>query len=444
MPLNSAQLAQIPAVQAAADASSPDYKALVCVFLNGGNDSHNTVIPRGANYTGYAAARPDLAIAEGSILPLAGTTAAGLHPNCVGMQAMWDAGDMAIIPNIGPMVEPMTKAEYGTAFAPGSAKVRPINLQSHSDQQLAWNSGLPGESGPRTGWGGRLHDLIEQTYNSTATAPATLTIAGRTRFQEGNAVNQYQIGPDGPTLLQVNDQYAGVNGDTTTVNTIFDLPYTHLMERELARIAKRGVQYAQTVIDASTATFTTVFPTTPLGRQLERVAVTIAARVALGHRRQLFFTQMGGFDTHSNLVVAHAALMTDLSAALKAFNDAMIEIGLNDQVTLFTQSDFGRALYQNSGGSDHGWGGASFVIGGSVAGGQFYYKPTINAAPINDHPDISIDGPHDGGEGRMVPTTSTDELQTTLIKWYGIPDAARAVIVPNFASFSHPDLGFMV
>ena len=448
MPLNSQQLAQIPAVQAAANASAPDFKALVCVFLNGGNDAHNTVIPLGSGYVGYAAGRGPLSIAENTILPLNGTSLAGLHPNMTGMQALWNAGDMAIVTNIGPLVETMTKAEYGSDYIPGSNKLRPLGLQSHADQQLAWNSGLPGTAGPLTGWGGRLHDLIEQTYNSTAIAPSTITIAGRTRFQEGNSVNQYQIGTDGPTQLATQDNFSGP-GRTSgfaipAMTAVYGQTYTHPMEKEIARIANRGIQFAAVVNNAgNSVALTTTFPSTSIGRQLRRAAITIASRTTLGLRRQLLFCQMGGYDTHSNSLADHGSLMTQLSSAIKAFNDAMIELGVNNQVTLFTQSDFGRTLFPNGSGTDHGWGGHAFVIGGAVNGGAFYNKATPTSAPTNTFPDVSIDGPYDGGQGRLVPTTSADEYSATLAKWYGLPDVARSVVIPNIAAFSHPNLGFL-
>lgn len=453
MPLTSDQTLAMPALTASASANGSNYKALVAVFLNGGVDCHNTLVPRGAGYTAYASTRAALALSEGVLLPLTGTSTVGMHPNMTGMQALWNSGKLAAITNIGPLAYPMTKAEYGTDYVPGSAVPRPLQLQSHSDQQLAWNSGLPDDKGPITGWAGRMQDMIDPSFNPTATVPATITTAGRTRFQEGNAVSQYQMEATGPVTFSATDEYGG-GGDTTRIlpamRATWDQTYDHPMEREVARLLKRADSLAGVVIAGSDAvTLTTVFPSTSIGQQLQRVAILIGARAAFNHRRDVFFTQMGGWDTHQNSLNDHGNLIGQLSAAIAAFNAAMVELGVDNQVTLFTMSDFGRALTPNGSGTDHGWGGHSFVVGGAVIGGRFYNKPTPTTAPTDSFPDISIDGPYDGGQGRLVPTTSVDEYGATLCKWFGVPDALSNgvnpmnIIFPNLPRFSHRNLGFL-
>jgi len=453
MPLTAQQTLAIPALTAAATANGSNYKALVAVFLNGGMDSHNALVPRGAGYAGYADGRSSLALAEGTLLPLAGTSTVGMHPNMTGMQALWNSGKLAAVTNLGPLVEPMTKAEYGTDYVPGSTKRRPLALQSHSDQQLAWNSGLPDDKGPITGWAGRMQDMVEPTFNSAATVPATVTVAGRTRFQEGHNVSQYQMGPNGPDTFIATDNYTGGN-DTTVImpamRALWDEAYTHPMEREVARLLKRADSLAAVVVAGSTpVTLTTSFPATGIGQQLRRAAILIGARASFNHRRDVFFTQMGGWDTHQNSLADHGSLLAQLDAAISAFNAAMVELGVDNQVTLFTMSDFGRSLSPNGSGTDHGWGGHSFVIGGAVIGGRFYNKPTPTTAPTNSFPDISIGGPYDGGQGRLVPTTSVDEYGATMCRWFGVPDALSNgvnpmdIIFPNLPRFSHRNLGFL-
>lgn len=443
----------MPAMNAAAASSGSDYKALVAVFLNGGNDSHSTIIPRNAGYAGYASGRGALSLAENTVLPLDGTTLAGLHPNLTGLQTLWNSGKLAAVTNVGPLSYPMTKAEYGSDYVPGSAIPRPLQLQSHSDQQLAWNSGLPDDKTPMTGWAGRMFDMVAPAFNPTEVVPGITTIAGRTRFQEGHNVSQYQMGPDGPDSFRPHFDWAA-NGEARSlagIRAVWDATHGHPMEREVARICKRGDLMAGLVRSAATPiTLATTFPNTFLGNQLRRVAIMIGARTALSHRRDIFFTQMGGFDTHSgDSLGTHAGLMTQVNDAILAFNTAMVELGVDNQVTLFTMSDFGRNLVPNGSGTDHGWGGHSFVVGGAVVGGRFYNKTEHNVAPTNSFPSYAVGGPHDGGFGRFIPTTSVDEYGATLCKWFGVPDALSNgvnpmnIIFPNLPRFSHRNLGFL-
>ena len=453
MPLTSQQLLAVPAVNAAAAASGTDYKALVAVFLNGGVDAHNTIVPLGAGYPGYSSGRGPLSIAENTLLTLNNTTAAGMHPNMGPLRTLWNSNKLAVIPNIGPLSYPMTKAEYGTEYNPGSSIPRPLQIGSHSDQQLAWNSGLPDDKGPMTGWAGRLQDLIEPSFNPTATVPSTITIAGRTRFQEGHNVNQYQMGTGGPATLISTGEYRG--GVTTGPamdghRALWAASYTHPMERELKRLYQRTDSLAGSISTASNAvTITTVFPTTPIGQQLRRIAILIGARTTFNHRRDVFFAQMGGWDTHQNSLNDHGNLLSQISAAIAAFNAAMVELGVDNQVTLFTMSDFGRALVPNGSGTDHGWGGHSFVCGGAVIGGRFYNKVTPTSAPTNTFPDVSLNGPYDAGQGRLLPMTAVDEYAATLCRWFGLPDAMSNgvnpmdLVIPNLSRFNHRNLGFL-
>ena len=450
MPLTSNQTAAMPAVNAAAAASGTDYKALVAVFLAGGNDSHNTFVPLGAGYPGYAAGRSILAIPENTLLPLNGTTAAGMHPNMSALRTLWNSNKLAVVPNVGPLTYPMTKAEYGSEYAPGSSIPRPLALQSHSDQQLAWNSALPDDKAPLTGWSGRMQDMIERAYNAAATVPATTSIAGRTRFHEGHDVNQYQMMSTGPDAINPMQYAQGSTRTMPFMRNVWNATHDHPMEREVARILKRADSLAGAVISATAGvTLTTVFPNTPIAQQLRRVALMIGARTTLNHRRDVFYTSFGGWDTHQDSLITHGSLLTTLSEAISAFNAAMVELGVDNQVTLFTMSDFGRALVPNGSGSDHGWGGHSIVCGGSVIGGRFYNKVTPTSAPTNSFPDVSLNGPHDSGQGRLLPTTAVDEYASTLCRWFGLPDAVSngvnpmEIAIPNLARFNHRNLGFL-
>lgn len=455
----------LPAMAAAAAANGgTDYKALVLVFLNGGNDAHNTVVPVGAQYDQYRTDRTaDLSIDSASVLPLSNTPTAGLHPSLTGLQTIYDAGKCAILCNVGPLVDPMTKAEYGQHYSPGSNLRRPYQLMSHSDQQNIWHTERGDSPSEGTGWGGRMAELYGPGFNPSEAFPSTLTVAGRTRFMTGYDVNQFSFSSGnstGPSFVDT-----GVyNGDTTvgassnmqrSITNWQSWGSTNKLEQELVAIMQRAVQFCTAVGTAGgSTTMNVTFPTTSIGNQLRNIARMIRGRATGVHRRQVYFAQMGGYDLHgfnssTPVMTEHASLLSQLDAAIKAFYDEMVAQGMSNQVTLFTGSDFGRALKPNGTGTDHGWGGHHFIVGGAVQGGRLYNREVKGGPILNTFPTITLGGPLDSGEGRLLPMVAVSEYYATLAKWFGVPDATSNgvnpmnLIFPLLNNFASRDIGFM-
>jgi len=418
-----------------------DFKALVCLFLYGGNDANNLIIPRDtSDYNAYAAARQQLAIPLASLLPITPSIYSdgrtwGLHPSCVdapagtgtlpGLQSLFAQGKLALLSNVGTLVAPVTRTQYinGTAALPPQ-------LFSHNDQAVHWQTSVPDQP-PRTGWGGRMADLLI-SLNGTAQISMSISLAGTNTFQVGNTVFEYQMSPNGVTSLN------GYSGSTkTALDSIISLPHQNLFEDEFAKITRRSLDNAALLSTAlAGVNITTFFPTNNyLADQLKMIAKMIAARDTLGMSRQIFFCSVGGYDTHGDQLTAHANLLNELNAALASFYQATVDLGVADNVTTFTASDFGRTFPVNNGdGSDHGWGSHQLVLGGAVRGGDLY----------GHMPALVVDGPDDTDEGRWIPTTSVDEYSATLAKWFGVMPTDMATVFPNLNRFAHPDLGFML
>jgi uncharacterized protein (DUF1501 family) len=427
------------------NAAFDDYKALVCVFLFGGNDSFNMVVPRSdLEYNEYAAARQNLAIARSSLLPLnplvpnPGGALYGLHPSLAEIAALFEQDEAcAIVANVGPLIEPTTKAQ----FLAKSVRLPP-QLFSHNDQQDQWHA-LKGEAMARSGWGGRLADVIA---SSAVPMPldqplaVNLSLSGQSLFQTGATSVPYTMGPTGPVQL------FGLDGtDPLSIarraafDAVIGANYPTVYERAYARVQQRARQAAGTIGDALASVrspnappFTMAFPASPLGTQLRTVAELIAARDQLQVNRQIFFVATGGFDTHDAQVADQPGLLANISQSLAAFYRATAEMGVASEVTTFTQSDFGRTLTSNGDGTDHAWGGNQLVIGGAVAGRTIYGR----------YPLLSIDGPDDVGGGRMIPAVSCDQYAATLAAWFGVPEAALASVAPHIGNFAQRDLGF--
>lgn len=429
-------LRAINAATAQAIGSTNEFRALVCLFLYGGNDANNMVVPNdNTNYASYASARGPLALAQNSLLPLNLVTpdpqgrTFGFHPSLPELQSLFNNDrKLSILANVGTLVEPTTAAQYLNHTAN-----LPPQLFSHSDQQVEWQIGWA--DGPRTsGWGGRLADLLT-SFNNADTISMSISLAGSNSFQVGNQVAEYQVSTRGPIGLS---GFNGTNGQIRyqAVQNLLNLPYQNLFESEFARITNRAITKNALLTSAlSGVTLTTQFPpNSDLSDQLLMIAKIVAARETLGMRRQIFFCSVGGFDTHSNELTTQTNLLTELSQCMKAFYDATIELGIADRVTLFTASDFSRTFEANGGGSDHAWGSHALILGGSVRGGEIY----------GHYPSIILGGPDDVGEGRWVPSTSVDEYSATLAKWYGVSSPTDlALVLPNIANFAHPDIGFM-
>ncbi len=412
----------------------PEYKALVCVFMLGGNDSFNMVVPRsGAEYNVYAASRQNLAIDQNALLtinPMTPDTAQyGLHPSMTGMQSLFEASRAAIISNVGPLVEPTSKDDFMN-----KSVALPPQLFSHNDQQDQWQS-LKGISQSNTGWAGRIADLIRTNVVGQQIG-TNASLFGNVLFQSAEDTIAYVMGPNGPIQFDGFADSGVLLEQRLAFERIISADYSSIYERGFAEIQRRAVATADLVTDAieQAPTINTEFPNSQLGRQLNTVARLIAARDDLQMQRQIFFVAAGGFDSHDNQNQDQPGLLGDISTSIAAFYDATVEIGASDLVTTFTQSDFGRTLTSNGDGTDHAWGGNQLVIGDAVRGRDMYGL----------YPRLEIGGPDDVGGGRMIPTTSADQYAATLAKWFGIPDLDLDVIAPNVDNFANNDIGFML
>jgi uncharacterized protein (DUF1501 family) len=449
-------------VHALTPQAATDYKALVCIFLNGGNDGNNMVIPfdpiTATEYPAYSAARSaaGLAIPQPSLLQITpvglGGRQFGFHPNMPEMQTLFNQGRLALLCNNGPLVEPITRTTYQN----GTGK-KPLQLFSHSDQVGLFQTGVANEV-MQTGWGGRVADKTVG-LNGAASFPQNVSIAGVNLLLTGANTRQLAIGDSNTPLnavLPLNNP-PGSAGYTaaqiTARRTSFDELRGMDLNLQLIKAASdtrtSSLQTGQ-ALSSVNPVLGTVFPNTSLGRQLLQVARVIKActdpAAGINMKRQIFFCQIGGFDTHSGqhptILGGQDILLQQVSQAMKAFFDATMELGLQNNVTAFTLSDFGRTL-QPAGagsavGSDHAWGNHHLIVGGAVMGGAFY----------GTYPTLALGGPDDtdGGlnpRGRWIPTTSVEQYAATLATWYGLPSADLAAVFPLIGRFATPNLGFM-
>ena len=418
--------------------AASDYKALVCVFLYGGNDANNLVVPvQAAEYSVYAQARGSIALPQASLvqLPSAGGGAArfGLHANLAPLQQVWQNGDMALVFNTGPLVQPLTRAQYQS-----NRTQRPENLFSHDDQQEQNQSAIPNNQAT-TGWGGRLGDRVA-VMNAGSAVPMNISVGGNDIFLKGQATPAYSVPSGGNFGLTITGgNTAQQQARRTAMQTLFGLDRQNMQVRAAGDVISSAINASgalNTVVNnnASAAAASFAGLNTGLSRQLFAVAKMIEGRATLGLRRQVFFAQTGGFDNHQNQIVDQADRFAEVGPALRAFYNAIVALGVQDQVTLFTLSDFGRTLRVNDGGSDHAWGNHHIVLGGAVNGGQTF----------GTFPNQALGGPDDTDrDGRWIPTTAVDQYAATLAKWFGVPDADIPAVVPNIARFPTRDLGFM-
>jgi uncharacterized protein (DUF1501 family) len=415
----------------AAPLDTSDYKALICLFLFGGNDANNVIVPHDTNgYASYAAARGVLAIPQASLLPLTLQNGDGrdfgFHPNMPEMQALFNQGKLGVVANVGTLVAPVTRAQY---LAGGAAV--PPQLFSHADQSVQWQTSVP-DVISKTGWGGRMADML-QSLNAGSKISLSLSIAGTNTFEVGNTVLPYVISPNGSIGLTGFDGSANANVRLQAFKDLLALPHNNLFEQAYSDTVSRSIAANDLLTSALTGTpgFQTVFPSTTLGSQLNMIAKLIAARTNLSMNRQIFFCSVGGYDTHGDQLAGQANLLTELSQGLNAFYNATVELGIASQVTTFTASDFGRTYPTNGSGSDHGWGSHQFVLGGAVQGGRLF----------GTFPTLAVNGPDDTGQGRWIPTTSVDEFSATLATWFGVSPSDLPTVLPNIGRFAHPNLG---
>ncbi len=414
----------------------PDYRALVCVFLFGGNDSFNMLVPNTtAEYNAYAASRQNLALLQDDLLPITPASSSGpdfgLHPSMGAIRGLFQSGEAAFVTNVGPLIRPTTRDEI---FA-GSA-VLPPQLFSHNDQQDQWAS-LRGNAPSKTGWAGRMADLMragvaDQQMSTNA------SLFGTNLFQSADETVAYVMGPGGPIQFEGFSTTPGdiLNEQRLAFLRVLEAEYGSIYERGFRDVQRRAIDAADRVSAAleSAPVFSTVFPQSQLGTQLQTVARLIAVRDELRMQRQIFFVAAGGFDSHDDQNENQPGLLGGISDAIGAFQTAVRdELAIPESVTTFTQSDFGRTLTSNGDGTDHAWSGNQLVVGGAVNGGDLY----------GSYPSLALNGPEDVGGGRLVPSTSADQYAATLAKWFGIPDTELDVVAPNLVNFAQRDLGFM-
>ena len=412
----------------------PDYKALVCVFLFGGNDSFNMLVPRSqAEYDVYAASRQNLAVPQQDLLPLTPLnpdgTDYGLHPSMGRLQTLFETSRAGLVTNMGPLVQPTTKDQ----FFNGSVALPP-QLFSHNDQQDQWHS-LKGATTTNSGWAGRMADLIQSNV-AAQQLPTGLSLFGSTTFLSGDESVPYVMGPGGPLAFAGFGDSGIFLEQKLAFERVVNASYDSVYERAFADVQRRAVTTADLVTTAidNAPPLNTIFPQSQLGTQLQTVARLIAIRDQLQMERQVFFVATGGFDSHDNQNQDQPGLLGNVSECLGAFYDATVELGVASSVTSFTQSDFGRTLTSNGDGTDHAWGGNQIVVGDAVAGRTLY----------GTYPLLAIGGDDDVAGGRLIPTTSADQYAATLAKWFGIPEAELAMVAPNIGNFAQQDLGFML
>jgi uncharacterized protein (DUF1501 family) len=425
--------------QASAAALS-DYRALVCVLLAGGNDSFNMVVPNDADQYGeYQSLRSDLALPQADLLPLNGLAANGrsyaLHPGMAGTQALYNRGDLAVVANVGTLLEPVD-----AAAVEAGARV-PLGLYSHADQIAQWQTGVPNDR-IADGWAGRIADRMSNVNLANGIA-MNISLGGTNVFQSGLLTSEYAIdsaGNGAPTLSGYDDP--GEFGDykRRIIDDLLAVPQRNLF-RNTYRGRLRDAIDAQSVfvsaLDAAPALGTT-FSEGPFSAALRQIARVIAARDELGACRQTFFVLVGGWDHHDEVLDNQARMLPMISQGLTEFHGALTELGLLDAVTTFTTSDFGRTLTSNGRGSDHGWGGHHLVMGGAVNGGQIY----------GTYPELQPNSPLDTGRGVYAPTTPTDLYFADLARWFGVSAGDLDQVLPNIRNFytpgsSDPPLGVM-
>lgn len=423
----------------AAALEGDDYRALVCVFLYGGNDHASTLVPYdNRNYGRYLNIRGQVAfkrkdLAQTVLSPRTPQTLTddlqyAMAPYCPRLKVLFDGGKLAVQLNVGPLVTPLTLEQYKSSNR--ALYPLPPKLFSHNDQQSVWQA--LGSEGSTVGWGGRLGDLaVTGNKHSLLTC---ISAAGNAVFVSGENALQYQISPSGAIKVKgIQDLPYASPAISEALHQLITRPSDHAIENELAILARRSIAMegvVNTALDKVqlTTSFDLVPGENPLADQMKIVARLIGARRELGSRRQVFFVSLEGFDHHNDLSTKHAELMAKVDEAIAAFYMATVELGVARQVTTFTASDFGRTLVNNADGSDHGWGSHHFVVGGAVKGGRFY----------GTAPHISIDTEDQVGQGRLLPSTATQQYAGALARWFGVPAGELATVLPNIGNFTPP------
>lgn len=429
--LNLRLIGEIAAAEAPADS---DYRALVCVFLAGGNDSFNMLAPVDVDgYSEYAAARSNVALPVTKFSPLTGSLpdgrTLGLQDSMPNLKALFESQKAAFVCNVGTLVEPTNL----TSYLNGSVTL-PSGLFSHSDQQMHWHSSLPDSRSPSSGWAGRMADLLDE-LNGESEVSMNISLDGINLFQSGAQTVPFSLGPTGaPELTSWNS--ASYVPKRTAIESILDAQYQNAFQRTFSKMKKTAIRanasYKNAVALGDTVN-TTFTASNKLSAKLSSVAKTIAARVPLQKKRQTFFVMVDGWDLHGNIEANHPALLSSVDIALAEFQAALVDLGIEDNVTLYSASDFARTLSSNGSGTDHAWGGNQFVVGGAVNGGKFY----------GDYPELALGSSLDTGRGRLIPTTSVDQYFAEMACWMGVSPSNLPMILPNLSRFSSDPLGFL-
>ena len=426
---NIAGLRPFGALNALAQTGS-SYKALVCVFMFGGNDANNMIIPFDTKgYANYNSIRAGLALPQSSLLPLTPLPNFALHPSLPEMQSLFNSGNAAIVANVGTLIQPVNRAQYL------AGATVPTNLFSHPDQQEEWQNAAASGATP-TGWAGRVSDALAGTYNASATIPMITSVSGDTLFCNGTTTTPVSVSPGNVAGASCSEG-AECAARLTAAQSLITMSSGVSLVTADNGITSNAYNYAAT-LTAATSGLTplkTVFPAGAFGAQLQQVAEIIQARAALGVQRQIFFVGAGNFDTHSTQLTLQASLLSGLSPALLAFYQATQEMGIANEVTTFTMSDFARTFQPNSNtGSDHAWGSHHLVFGGAVKGGQMY----------GTFPTLALGGPDDSGSnGRWIPSTGISQYASTLAQWFGVPVSSLGSVFPNIGNFTTNNLGFV-
>ncbi|MDG2449629.1 MAG: DUF1501 domain-containing protein [Saprospiraceae bacterium] len=418
---------------------SDDYKALVCILLAGGNDSFNMLVPTdNSAYNAYSTTRSNQALTQNSLLGLThltgGMPSLGVHPSMPEVQQLYNSGSLAFLSNVGTLVEPTSKAQFEN-----ESVSLPLGLFSHADQIQQWQTSVP-QTRSSSGWGGRMSDIL-QSMNNNQNISMNISLSGRNIFQSGNQSSEYTINPSGTGSIGIE----GYNGDsaldmirTTAVDNLLEDQYVDIFKKTYADVSRNAQKSHEQFSSAiGGVALNTPFSTSRLSQSMQMVAKTIAARNTLDVCRQTFFITFGGWDHHDELLNNQAGMLTVVSKALNEFNTAMTELGVGDNVTTFTISDFARTLTSNGNGTDHAWGGNVMVMGGKVNGGRTY----------GNYPSLSLNSSLDVGNGVLIPELSTDEYFAELAQWYGVSNTDINTIFPNLTNFYTPSnqapIGFM-
>ena len=450
----------LAAMGEAAAFTATDYKALVCVFLNGGNDYCNTVVPYdNTNYDLYSTIRGGgsgrtaggIALGQADLAatllspsaPLGSGRQYALHPSMSGLAGLFNNGKAAVQFNVGPLVVPMTKTQYQGSNR--SLYPLPPKLFSHNDQQSVWQSSSP--EGSTVGWGGNIGDLALASNGSNSLFTC-ISVTGNAVFLAGDQALAYQVSPNG--AVKISSVANNVYGSTAVQSAMSQLTQqarSHVLENEYNRVTKRAIGAEGTInasINSGSALTTSaefapfsaaVLSGNSLASQLRMVARLIAARTSLSTKRQVFFVSLGGFDLHDNLIAGHVTNMKRVSEAMTAFYETTFNLGIAQQVTAFTASDFGRTLTSNGDGSDHGWGSHHLVVGGAVKGKAFYGTPP----PISVGSTSGVEDQSHVGQGRLLPSASVDQYAATLGRWFGVESGELTNILPNITNFGLPN-----